>query len=90
MLRSCGEAPSSSVYLDQQRLRADDGWMGCNLCHPGSGDAGCPQVPQTRSDGDGCAAQNGSPFSIASLISAVAEQVFPGVVKWVPLSVRTM
>ncbi len=32
--------------------------------------------------------QIGLPFSIGSLMSATAEQMFPDVVKWVPLSVR--
>ena len=34
-------------------------------------------------------AQTGSPASIAALMSGAAELVLPGVVKWVPLSVRS-
>src|ERR1700690_4396114 len=35
-------------------------------------------------------AQTGSPASRAALMSGAAELVLPGVVKWVPLSVRTV
>ena len=35
-------------------------------------------------------AQTGSPASSAALMSGTAELVLPGVVKWVPLSVRTV
>ena len=34
--------------------------------------------------------QTGSPASRAALMSGTAELVLPGVVKWVPLSVRTV
>ena len=54
-------------------------------------DAAMPQKEslQAQAYSKACA-QTGSPASRAALMSGAAELVLPGVVKWVPLSVRTV